>query len=260
MTEAEIIERFRARANPPPILFRYRRPTQWTLDEISGHQIYAAKPIELNDPFEYTAPVFLNVDLMRREFIEEFAPKRGISPADAAKEFESFHQSGNIKLLQRISQLKDFSGVICLSAIPNSIRMWSYYAQAHEGICIGFDTKLRPFNMALEVKYQNPDTPFDIIAAIKNDPTEIASHISLRKAEEWKFEQEYRIPITIGQYPRRIPFHPSVIKEIRFGARINANPEFKEKLLEAISQLPHRPKLIQMGCDFDKFILTETII
>jgi hypothetical protein len=258
MTEAEIIERFRARANPPPVLFRYRRPTQWTLDEISKRQIYAAKPSELNDPFEYIAPVFWNVELMRREFIEEFAPKRGISPADAAKEFESFHQSGKIKLLQGIRQLKDFSGVICLSAIPNSIRMWSYYAQAHEGICIGFDTKLRPFNMALEAKYQNPDIPLDIIAATKNDPTEIAAHISLRKAEEWKFEGEYRIPISIADNPRLIPFQPSAITDIRFGARIKN--EFKDKLQEAISHLPHRPKLIQMGCDFDRFILTETVI
>ena len=119
---------------------------------------------------------------------------------------------------------------------------------------------MRPFNLALEVKYQNPETPFDIIAAINNDPTEIAGHISLRKAEEWKFEREYRIPITIGEHPRQIPFHPSAIKEIRFGARMNINLGFKEKLLEVISNLPHRPKLIQMGCDFDRFILTETAI
>ncbi len=258
MTEAEITERFRARANPPPVLFRYRQPTQWTLDEISKHQIYAAKPSELNDPFEYTAPVFWNVDLMRRKFIEEFAPERGILPEDAAKEFDLWHELGKIKLLQGIRHLRDFSGVICLSAIPDSIRMWSYYAHAHEGICIGFDTKLRPFNMALEVKYQNPDSPFDIIAATKNDPTEIAGHISLRKAEEWKFEGEYRIPISIGDNPRLIPFQQSAITNIRFGARIkNA---FKEKLLTAISHLPHRPKLIQMGCDFDRFVLTETVI
>ncbi len=258
MTEAERIRRFLARVNPPPVLFRYRRPAEWAISEISKQQIYAAKPSELNDPFEYAAPVFWNVDLMRREFIEEFAPTRGISPAEAAKEFESFRQSGKIKLLPGIRQLRDFSGVICLSAISNSIRMWSYYAQAHEGICVGYDTKMRPFNLALEVKYQNPDTPFDIIAATKNDPTEIAAHISLRKAEEWKFEGEYRIPISIGDNPRLIQFHPSAIKEIRFGARIKT--EFKEKVMEAVSHLSHRPTLIQMECDFDRFILTESII
>jgi hypothetical protein len=100
--------------------------------------------------------------------------------------------------------------------------------------------------------------PFDIIAAVTSDPTEIAGHISLRKAEEWKFEQAYRIPITIGQNPRRIPFHQFAIKAIRFGVRIQN--DFREKVMEAISHLPHRPKLIQMGCDFDRFILTESVI
>jgi hypothetical protein len=136
--------------------------------------------------------------------------------------------------------------------------MWSYYAQAHEGICIGFDTKVRPFNVALEVKYQNPDIPFDVIAALKRDPTEIAGHISLRKAEEWKFEKEYRLPISLGEIPRLIPFHSSAIAEIRFGVRIKN--EFKEKMMEVISHLPHHPKVIQMGCDFARFILTETAI
>jgi hypothetical protein len=42
--------------------------------------------------------------------------------------------------------------------------------------------------------------------------------------------------------------------------RINKNPDFKAKILEAVTRLPHRPKLIQMGCDFDKFILTESIV
>jgi hypothetical protein len=128
MTETEIALRFLARANPPPILFRYRWPIDWTLDEISKQQIYAAKPDELNDPFEYTAPVFWNVDLMRRLFIEEYGPMHGISPAEAAKEFDSSYEWGMAHLLDGIMQMREQSGIICLSAIPNSIRMWSYYA------------------------------------------------------------------------------------------------------------------------------------
>lgn len=90
------------------------------------------------------------------------------------------------------------------------------------------------------------------------DPTETANHIALRKAEEWKFEDEYRIPVNIEGVPRLIPFEAPAIKEIRLGARID--PKFGEKVMEAISHLPCRPKLIQMDCDFDRFILTETII
>lgn len=257
MNEGELAQRFLARANPPPILHRYRRPTEWTLAEISKCEIYAARPDELNDPFECSAPVTWNLDLARKGFIEEFAPARGISSENATKEFDSSVEWGMRELIAAFNQSVAQTGVVCLSAKPNSIRMWSYYAQAHEGICIGYDTKMRPFNVALEVKYQNPDTPFDVFAALKADPTEIAAHITLRKAEEWKFEEEYRIPANIGNNPRLVPFHPSAITEIRLGARIKR--DFKAKVLEVVAHLPRRPKLIQMGCDFDRFILTESV-
>ena len=111
--------------------------------------------------------------------------------------------------------------------------------------------------MAQKVKYQNPNVPFDVVAASQSDPTEIAANITLRKSSEWEFEEEYRVASNLGDI-KLIPFPVSAIKEIRFGARII--PEFKQRVLEAVSRLPHRPTLIQMGCDFDRFILNESII
>jgi hypothetical protein len=84
---------------------------------------------------------------------------------------------------------------------------------------------VRPFNVALEVKYKNPETAFDVIAATESDPTEIAANITFRKSEEWEFEKEYRIASNLGDI-RQIPFHPSAIKEIRLGACINAKDYF----------------------------------
>ncbi len=137
-------------------------------------------------------------------------------------------------------------------------RMWAYYAESHKGICVGYDTKFRPFNVAIRVNYQNPDKPLDVLACLQNDSTEIGNHIALRKADEWKFEDEYRIPVNIEDMARLIPFEAPAIKEIRLGARINT--EFREQVLREISVLPVRPKLIEMGCDFNRFILTETVI
>jgi hypothetical protein len=45
--EGDMALRFLARANPPPILFRYRRPSDWTIDEISKQELYAATLEEL---------------------------------------------------------------------------------------------------------------------------------------------------------------------------------------------------------------------
>ena len=252
--EAEVAKKFLARANPPSILHRYRRPTDWMLAEISKCEIYASKPEDLNDPFECSAPVCWNVDLMRRHWVDEYAPMRGLSANEALKEFESSWKWGVQRMAEGLKQKTAQTGIVCFAAKPDSIRMWAYYAESHKGICVGYDTKYRPFNFAISVNYQNPDKPFDVFASLKDDPTEIANHIALRKAEEWSFEDEYRIPVNIEGMPRLISFESAAIKEIRFGARIE--PDFREKVLRAVSVLPTRPKLIQMGCDFERFLLT----
>jgi hypothetical protein len=254
--EAEMALRFLARSNPPPILFRYRRPSDWTVDEISKQELYAATSEELNDPFECRAPIVWNIELMKEQFIRH-APVFGILSEKAAEEFDSSRDWGMKRLLEKWDATRAQTRIVCFSAKPNSIRMWSYYAQAHEGICVGYDTTKRPFWVAQKVKYQNPETPFDVIAAHESDPTEIAANITFRKSCEWEFEEEYRVASNLGDI-KLIPFQASAIKEIRFGARIKM--EFKEKVMEAISHLPHCPTLIQMGCDFDRFVLTETVV
>ena len=258
--EREILAKLLARANPPPVLHRYRRPNEWALTEISKQQIFAASPDDLNDPFECSAPVCWNVDSGRQYLMEGYARIRGLSPDQAMKEFDSFPPDRMQEILRAvIAKVRQDSGIMCLSAVPDSIRMWSYYAQAHEGICVGFDTTASPFMAAMKVLYQNPDTPLDVAGALRVDPSELAAHITLRKAAEWEFEQEYRIPVgLIGNRPRLMPFYPSAIIEIRLGAHLKDS--FRSKLMEAISHLPRRPKLIQMGCDLDRFVLTEEII
>ena len=213
MTEAEIAQRFLARANPPSILHRYRRPTNWSLAEISKCEIYVANPDELNDPFEYSAPVWWNVDLMRRLWVEEYAPMRGLSASEALKEFEASWKSGVQRMAEGLRQKTSQTGIVCFTAKPDSIRMWAYYAESHKGICVGYDSKLRPFNIAISVNYQNPDKPFDVFACLKDDPTEIANHIALRKAEEWRFEDEYRIPVNIEDMPRLIHLNRQLSKK-----------------------------------------------
>jgi hypothetical protein len=255
--EAEMALRFLARANPPPILFRYRGTSNYVIEEISKQQLYAATSQELNDPFECCAPVAWNVELMKEQFIK-FATAYGLSPGKAEEEFDSSVEWGKRGLLQRWEATRAGTRIVCFSAKSDSIRMWSYYAQAHEGICVGYDTTKRPFWVVQKVKYQNPDIPFDVVAASQNDPTEIAAHTTCRKSSEWEFEEEYRIPVNIEGMPSLIPFESVAIKEIRLGARIK--PAFKEKVLGAVSALSIRPKLIQMGCDLDRFVLTETVI
>ena len=128
---------------------------------------------------------------MKRFLIEVYAPEQGLSPIEAAKKFGTCSLEGLLEKRHAVfAKAIEDTGFICMSAVSNSIRMWSYYSQSHEGICIGFNTEPFPFKAAIKVTYQNPDTPLDVVDALMNDPYEIAAHVTLRKAAEWEFEQD----------------------------------------------------------------------
>jgi len=84
--------------------------------------------------------------------------------------------------------------------------------------------------MAMKVIYKNPEESLDLAAVLEDDPSRLIDHISLRKAAEWEFEQEYRIPFgQIGDYPRALPYYPSALAVIRFGVRVA--DEFRVKVI-----------------------------
>src|SRR5688572_16736182 len=125
--ELELTLRHLARANPPPTLHRYRRPHEWTLKEVAEQRLHLTAPDDQNDPFESRTPIIWSRDSLRRRFVEEYAPQIGLSRSSAEKEFEeSFNAKSVSDLQEDYESLRKDSGMICLSAVPNSIRMWSY--------------------------------------------------------------------------------------------------------------------------------------
>lgn len=111
----------------------------------------------------------------------------------------------------------------------------------------------------MKVNYMNPEEPLDLMDALSTDPAMLADHVSLRKASEWDFEKEYRLCVgDLESNPRLLPFKAEAIEEIRLGAQIK--DDFRQKVINAVKQMPHKPKLIQVCCDPNHFVLTETIL
>lgn len=247
------------KATPPPTLYRYRSPSEWTIKEIRNCEVHAAGPGDMNDPFEYRAPLDLEPAELLKTMIEHYVSVQGCEESVACAEAEKAlgQVSENLKIGIRDALLD--SGVVCFSETPHSIRMWSYYGDSHRGICLGYRTDLGPLCLAMKVRYEDIDQPLNLIGALEKDATILADHVSLRKSSEWAFEREYRIPIgPIKGRTRLLPLHPESLIEIRFGVRIDS--VFREEVIEVARKLANRPKLIQMGCDFDKFILTENTL
>ncbi len=255
----KIISRLLAKANPPKILHRYRRPNEWALREISNHEVHVTSPKDMNDPFEYNAPLFVDLQKLKSKAYQYFL-NAGMKSCEAQQEVDALDARTTEILLKEIESLKSNSGIICCTSNPRSNRMWAYYADSHRGICIGYLTDFSPFNNAMSVIYEDPSQPLDVLDAVNEDVTQFCDHLARRKVKEWEFEEEYRIPVReIPKNKNRIlPVSKNCIKEIRLGVKIDH--AFKSKVIKAVKKFNAAPKIIQMGCDYERFIMTETEI
>ena len=259
-SEFATLLRLMAKANPPSILHRYRGNTDWSVKEISNHEIHVARPIDMNDPFEHRAPLRIDKELIMSSFESFCRMEYKSNDEEIAREVALVDDAKIQRILNGFGKFLHSSGIVSFSCNPSSNRMWAYYAASHRGICISYDTRYSPFDLTFKVIYEDPQKPLEIVDALQTDSTKFLDHISRRKGEEWTFEQEYRLPV--GPIPedhtRLLPVNPSSIIEVRLGVKIE--DDYKARVMEAIRSLPVRPKVIQMSCDFDRFQLVETVV
>lgn len=259
-SQLETLLRHFEKANPPPNLHRYRGDSDWAVKEISNHEIHVARPDDMNDPFEHRAPLRIDHERLKSTF-EAFCRRgRQMDDEAIAKAWAEVDDTEIQQISNAIGGFRQSSGIVSFSSNPSSNRMWGYYAASHRGICISYDTNFHPFNLTFKVIYEDPDEPLEVVDAWRTDCTKFSDHLVRRKGKEWEFEQEYRLPV--GPIPedhtRLLPVDPASIVEVRLG--VNIKDDFRVRVLEAISSLPVRPKVIQMSCDFDRFQLVEIVV
>jgi hypothetical protein len=137
-----------------------------------------------------------------------------------------------------IASALENSGLLCLAESCNDILMWGHYANAHRGICIGFQRdhstvfgrQVRP------VSYQRD---YPRLTVVNFDPTvdpHSADQLWLTKAANWSYEREWRILMPQGDCLYTID---APVTTIVFGARIS-DPD-RQRVLEAVGTGRHSP-------------------
>lgn len=124
--------------------------------------------------------------------------------------------------------------ILCLSEIPDSILMWSYYAQNHTGIVLRFtdETPNNPLTQARPVRYveQMPslfddERVSDMLAGYNGMKVQpIMDEIILTKANHWAHERERRVYSGRGRSRNSyedIPYGAKELDGVIFGARIS---------------------------------------
>lgn len=149
-------------------------------------------------------------------------------------------RSGGGNLLNDL--LKDAS-VLSLSKIPNSILMWSHYADFHKGAVVEFKIPINAWSdgklnfdhedlIALDVEYKS-ERPVFRNDGSKSDHERILNILFLTKAKQWEYEEESRVIKSDGG-AGIFPFRPCLLNGLILGAK-NRDGALFDKLLKKVS-------------------------
>src|SRR2546426_330402 len=172
----------------PTHLFKYRTLTGEGKDRLAGlvrdSTLYFPTFAELNDPFDsnfsydFSAPVEVR-EAHWRHALPPHLPDREAA-IRAAVEFALDEEKANASVRELLSKV----GVYCLTAKPDNILMWSYYADGHSG--------------ALPCRQQALDAiilGFRISVDDERFVRELAASFSVPVLRASKMEREYGIQI-----------------------------------------------------------------
>lgn len=240
------------RRSVPRILWKYCGTLALPL--LTDMRVKLACPNEFNDPFEFTPAMYNSVtvtDLERfyadPEWVAHWQPPTLPPDRDDRRRMleagaDVMSQTGFEIAQEELDRISSKYAVLCLSSDPDSILMWSHYAQNHRGFVVGIAHRRLGSIPFFPVEYSSRRVSFKATTPLKVNPNVRALDIFRRKSACWAYEKEFRtiwklsdlICGTIGPNEAFfLPLLPASIVEVRLGYR--CPPELEAGIREALT-------------------------
>jgi hypothetical protein len=203
------------------ILYKYRDyKSQYRDDYITLNEVHYTFPRLLNDPFDIH-PYVLPMTKEEKQKLAELTDENNFSKTEIVNALDIIPYHDLYFAVQSVlSQIY----VFCLSKTYKSIQMWAHYADAHKGICYGFDVSEDEtcFSPRMDVSYDDLRPQINILdqlggsAEIKEN--QIKKAITT-KQKQWAYEEEVRCLKRgrLNEQNSNVHFNPKALKEIIFG-------------------------------------------
>lgn len=254
----------------PTLLYSYR-PARGNVEReaqvLLENKLWFSTPDLFNDPFELRPhfrfdpkyqPDSEVIDSFRKHlplalgdlFAAEI--RRRFQDPSARREME---QGLRDELLKKVAQ----TSIACFAESDLQIRMWSYYASSHKGICFGFnfDEPWRLGNIPFQPEKVLYQTEYPVIPLVAVNDTHSDSDVRtkalLTKAEEWSGEREWRC-IRHDTPSGHQAFPPQSLRRLVLGARIES--KHRDDILELVRQRSFPIEVFQAREAHDRFELT----
>lgn len=187
-------------------LYKYTPVSTRSLSIISTGKVWYAKPSSFNDPFDCGLDLCEDMSIDEKvQVLRVEMEREGWSPEKVTQQLQNmFTEYGELnqidtlnieKLTASIHQKRNDTGILSLSGTPESILMWSHYADQHRGICIEFTV---PESISVhKVSYSQMPPRFTLHDIYVKRNEECLS-LFTTKHKHWQYEKEYRVILRGG--------------------------------------------------------------
>jgi hypothetical protein len=232
----------------PSVLYRYRpwsvlKPggmERKSLSEIEGKYAFFSSPLKLNDLQDcMLGPEFTggkgDIDRLlfhgladaTRLAREKKCSVLGLTSDDPAVQASE-------ELYQRREGRKN-TCVCCFSWDWRNPLMWTFYAQEHQGFCLGYSTNGELLRRARPVLYTH--SPAEVLHL--KDPATGNDSLSFCKSTDWHFEREWRVCLP-EPGPKQVDLADEKLVSVHIGYR--TKEQQLQELVEALRKAGHKPE------------------
>jgi hypothetical protein len=201
----------------PALFYKFRRVIGDHLEGILKNKtLMFADPTKWNDPWD--GQIIVETTGTRQEMTRWAKATIAQMPRQRAREFarrvEKDPAGWNKTVNAAARMAVQEQGLCCFSTSWKPVLQWSYYADGHKGVALGFDWKkdILLFAMALKVRYEERYPLYNYL----REPERCIASLLTSKSKDWVHEEEVRIwrpPPGLKRY------NPETLREVIFGAR-----------------------------------------
>jgi predicted RNase H-like HicB family nuclease len=236
----------RENAPTPPVLYKYYAFNKWTQNVFEQNEIYFQSPDGFNDPFDSKpSTTYEGTELQRADRLVKFWQKSfpGEKEEDLRSQaFDRIKDCQDIPLMLRTlkrsaERIRKRLGIFCMTSKRDNILMWSHYAAAHTGFCLGFKTGNPFFGQVHPVGYSSDRFCLNLI---ESPPDDDMFRAMRAKAGDWEYEDEWRVIDHIeGPGVHRYP--PETLSGVILGCRIT--PDNRHRIMQWCRARNPRPDI-----------------
>jgi len=182
---------------------------------INEGKLYFGTPLGFNDPFDCQLTVNTSGTLADvTKHLNKASPERPRAERRRmGKALLKDPDATYFRVNMSLHEVMGETGMCCFCRTWEPILIWSYYANDHKGIVLGFDPSMdRLFDTRMNVKYED-DYPAEQYWTRKED---MMLRIITTKYKLWEHEQEVRV---IHSSPGPKSYRIEALREVIFGCR-----------------------------------------